>query len=94
MSLAKQLTDQTDVGDRFLVWNGVAMRDGAWKLITKPGGKIQGPVLYDLATDLGEKNDVANEHRQRVVNMVAVLGDWRKDVAATATHQPSPPEQK
>ena len=56
-----------------------AIRDGVWKLIlghdpgfaTREGGnmKVDEIQLYDLAADLGEQNNVAAEHPDRVAAM-------------------------
>ena len=73
-----------------------AIRDGRWKLIlghdtgfTKQGagsgnmeaGEVQ---LYDLAADLGEQNNVAADHPDRVAEMKAayekLVADGRSTV--------------
>ena len=64
-----------------------AIRDGQWKLalcagsggwsVPKPGSKEEKGLpefqLYDLATDLGEKTNLAAQHPERVVAMKAAL---------------------
>jgi arylsulfatase A-like enzyme len=52
----------------------LALRSGSWKLVTKPNGK---PELYDLATDLSEKNDLAGEQPERVAQLSARLNAIR-----------------
>jgi hypothetical protein len=51
------------------------VRDGDWKLI-----RIQGapPLLFNLATDLPEKNNVAAEHPDKVRDLMAKLAEWEK----------------
>jgi len=63
---------------RQIFWGrgGVAMREGSWKLIQR--GQIQ---LYNLDDDLGEANNIASEHPERVVSMQAAIAEWREDVA-------------
>jgi arylsulfatase A-like enzyme len=58
---------QPELSDRFLYWefdhNGVqaqSSRWGNWKAVRDP--KSKRIELYDLATDIGEKHDVAKEH--------------------------------
>ena len=52
-----------------------AVGDGDWKLI-----RIQGalPLLFNLATDLSEKNDGAAEHPELVSELLAKLAEWEK----------------
>ena len=51
----------------------VALRQGSWKLI--PGG--QGPQLYNLADDVGETQNLAEAHPDRVEEMRALLHQIR-----------------
>ncbi|MFT4512132.1 MAG: arylsulfatase A [Planctomycetota bacterium] len=75
-SLVPLLRDREALGHRELFWNGVAMRADTWKLVVQ---KNQ-PLLFDLAKDIGEKNDVAALHPERVQSMLAALLEWRRDV--------------
>ena len=53
-----------------------AMRDGRWLLIELyDEDKVE---LYDLATDIGEHQNVAPAHVGRVKAMQAALDEWRK----------------
>ena len=52
----------------------LALRSGAWKLITKPNGPAE---LYDLASDLSEKKDLAAEQPERVAQLTARLNAIR-----------------
>ena len=54
-----------------------AVREGAWKLI-KPEGKPA--QLFDLASDLGEKKDVAAEKPDLAQRLAAMLATWRKEL--------------
>lgn len=67
-------------GREFLVEqsNGGApfgFRHGSWKLLPKGGGKggTDEPALYNLAEDLGESNNLAGAHPERVAAMMAKL---------------------
>jgi len=54
-----------------------AMRDGDWLLVELyDDNKAE---LYDLSTDVGEKNDIANRHPDRVSSMRAALEEWRTE---------------
>jgi len=57
-----------------------AVRKGNWKAVRQPmlTGKTE---LYDLATDLGEENDVAAQHPDLVAKMEAIMAE---------AHVPSP----
>ncbi len=59
---------------------GGAVRDGRWKLIEHYGGETV--ELFDLASDVGEANDVSTQQPDRVKAMQAKLAAWRKDVDA------------
>lgn len=72
---------------RSLFWNGRAMRDGTWKLILDGRGQ-KGVGLYDLATDLGERENLAERHPERVQRMRSALRSWQNDVQNGATPQP------
>lgn len=87
-NLLPVLRGESQQEDRKLFWNGKAMRDGNWKLVLN--GKGGGPKvgLFDLSADIGEKQNVADEHPDRVAAMTAAITAWRADVAATATPQP------
>jgi arylsulfatase A-like enzyme len=52
----------------------LALRSGSWKLVTSLNGK---PELYDLATDLSEKKDLATEQPERVAQLTARLNAIR-----------------
>ncbi len=65
--------------------HGLALRAGNWKFIeAHPGparnqdtgaehGNSPQPQLYDLSTDLGEKNNVASVHPEKVAEMRTIL---------------------
>ena len=92
VSLTALMLEGKSLGRRKLFWNGVAMRDGPWKLITKVRGKSsQSPSLYNVADDISEQKDIAAEHPERVEKMTAALEAWKKDVAK-ATSQPDVPK--
>ena len=57
-----------------------AVRMGKWKAVRKPmfTGKIE---LYDLSADMGEENNIAEEHPEVIAKMQAIM---------TEAHVPSP----
>lgn len=77
--------------DRSLFWHyphysnqggfpGGAIRDGAWKLVERyEDGQVH---LYNLKDDIGERNDVAQDHPDRVAAMRGKLHDWYNEVGA------------
>ena len=59
---------------------GAAIRSGDWKLIERfEDGRVH---LYNLAEDVSEQNDLADDHPDRVASMRASLHDWYKEVGA------------
>ncbi|MBN2301918.1 MAG: sulfatase [Lentisphaerae bacterium] len=52
-----------------------AMRDGNWLLVERyDEDKVE---LYDLALDIGQKQDVAHQYPDRVASMLTALTKWR-----------------
>ncbi len=93
VSLLPVLLERKPLGNRKLFWNGKAMRDGPWKLIV--GGRgAKGVGLYNLAEDIGERNNLAEDYPQRVRQMQAAIRAWQQDVTATATAQPGLPAEE
>jgi arylsulfatase A-like enzyme len=59
---------------------GAAIRRGDWKLIEwQEDGHAE---LFNLATDLGEQNNLAAKEPQRVARLRAELAAWQKQVGA------------
>lgn len=77
-SLVPLLRDREELGHRELFWNGVAMRDGTWKLVVQKKQSL----LFDLANDIGEQHNVAALYPARVQSMLAALAEWRRDVGS------------
>lgn len=53
-----------------------APEEGHWKLIVK-GDKVE---LYNLADDIGERNNIAAEHPDRTAAMTAAINTWKASV--------------
>jgi len=57
-----------------------AVRDGEWKLIEwYEDGSLE---LFNLATDLGEKQNLATTQPERVKQLLAQLRAWRAEIGA------------
>ncbi len=50
-----------------------AIRIGDWKLVRLPDRL---PMLYNLAEDISEQNNVALQNHDRTINMLKKLGEW------------------
>ncbi|TLX78177.1 sulfatase [Labilibacter sediminis] len=50
-----------------------SIREGDWKLVRMPDRL---PMLYNLAEDLAEQNDVSEQNLEIVKRMLKKLGDW------------------
>ena len=51
-----------------------AVRLGPWKLLHEDPDDA--PQLFDLRADLGEEQDLAEEHPERVAELTQLLDDW------------------
>lgn len=90
VSLAKALASGT-VSPRPLFWHfpnytnqgsrpAGAVRDGDWKLVEQyEDGSVE---LFNLASDPGEKNDLAEKEPARAAELKAKLASWRRSVGA------------
>lgn len=92
-SLAPLLLDGEPLGRRQLFWKGRAMRDGPWKLVLRARGLKDGPGLYNVDEDISERNNLADQHPDRVKRMRAAVEAWDKDVHSGATPQPASREE-
>jgi arylsulfatase A-like enzyme len=57
-----------------------AVRQGDWKLVLDGGV----PFLYNLANDVTERNDLANQRQDIVRKLFPLIGQWEQDVDAEA----------
>lgn len=57
-----------------------AVRDGDWKLVVANGGSGK-PELYDLASDVGERADLAASHPERVASLKQKYDSWAAEQA-------------
>jgi arylsulfatase A-like enzyme len=64
-----------------------AVRKGKWKLHFAKGELAQ-RELYDLAADIGEQNNVIQEHPDVVAELMAVAGKAREDLGDLITGAP------
>ena len=90
VSLARALEGGT-VSRGPMFWSfmdGLAMRDGDWKLVQGEDGDEE-PLLFNLAEDLGEQTDLAQQEPERTAKMLQAARDWLAEVNASATPQPS-----
>ena len=84
ISLLSLLFSDIELGKRKLFWNGVAMRDGVRKLIISEDRAM----LFDLDSDIEERNDISALWPEEVDHMMSELSAWRHDVEKGATPQP------
>lgn len=90
-SLKSLLFEGKTLGSRILFWqhgNGMAMRDGDWKIVMQGKGK---PALFNLKKDIAEKNDLATQEPTRAKAMADATHAWLKEVNASAPQQPTKP---
>ncbi|MEX0321019.1 MAG: sulfatase-like hydrolase/transferase [Puniceicoccaceae bacterium] len=54
-----------------------SVREGDWKLLAYRSGVLK---LYNIAEDIGEKNDVAESNPEKVSELKAFLAHWEKEM--------------
>jgi arylsulfatase A-like enzyme len=57
-----------------------AVRQGDWKLMIDGSS----PMLFNVATDVGERNDLANQRLDIVQKLFPLIGKWEQEVDAEA----------
>lgn len=90
VDLSAVMMEGKAIEGRKLFWsgNGMAMRDGQWKLLLSGRGLPKGEVgLYDLSEDLGETTNLAHQHPERLLEMRKAMDEWHEDVTKGATKQ-------
>ncbi len=84
VDLAPVLFAQKLLAERTVFWRAdatKAARRGPWKLVQQGDSP---PQLFDLARDIGEKNNLAPREPGRVADLVAGLARWEEDVDRSA----------
>ncbi|MDC0497349.1 hypothetical protein OAN72_00075 [bacterium] len=61
----------------------MARLDKEWKLIRFPGDEPT--ELYNLADDIGEKNNLAKQHPEKVQQLEKLLDAWLKETMLGAS---------
>ena len=67
----------------------IAIRKGDWKLVKAPGGGVEagqrrgvasteGAQLYNLASDLGEKTNLADKEPAKMKELAVAWDEWNK----------------
>lgn len=62
-------------------WPDLSVRDGDWKLLINEDGTR--PQLYDLANDIGEKNNLAADKPEIVARLKEMVMNWRATLPVT-----------
>jgi arylsulfatase A-like enzyme len=83
---AKNNPDNRDV--KFRTRPGSVIRYGEWKL--HEYFEDNGLELYNLRTDVGEKNNVASKNPEKVKELHAMLKQWRKETNAPVPTELNP----
>jgi len=75
-------------GPLYWRWGGmVAYREGPWKIVVDE--KLDKPELYDLAGDVAERTDLAEQEPERLAAMMARLRAFTAELAAEAPEWPA-----
>ena len=70
-----------------------AVRSGDWKLVVSKGGSGR-PELYDLAADIGEKNDLAASEPARVAELQKLYDGWNAQQAEPSVRETGKGEKR
>ena len=80
-------------GPLYWRWGGiVAYREGPWKIVVDE--KLDKPELYDLAGDVAERTDLAEQEPERLAAMMARLRATTAELAAEAPTWPAGERQR
>jgi hypothetical protein len=60
------------------IWRGV--REGDWKLVVRQQGSERTQWLFDLAKDIGEKNDLQASRPADFQRLQVLLAKWEEEV--------------
>ena len=79
-------TQQQALPSRPLFWRqhgskgNIAIREGHWKLIHNRADKESSPELYNLASDVGEQQNIADKHPDITKEMINKLKVWESQL--------------
>jgi arylsulfatase A-like enzyme len=83
INIIPMLTGESPLIERELFWRIVrpnrlqkAVRSGRWKLLIDSSQFL----LFDLKTDLAERNDLAAQHPELVLKLKRRMAEWERDV--------------
>lgn len=82
MNLVPHMTQGAAIDARPMFWanwRGMAVRNGKYKLVTKPKN-FADPELYDLQQDPAEKHNMALAHPETVEELLTQLKSWHHEV--------------
>ncbi|MBT4694607.1 MAG: sulfatase-like hydrolase/transferase [Planctomycetaceae bacterium] len=88
LDLSSQIVNSEQPIQRSLVWNGVAIRRGAWKFMTKQKG-LPVDSLFDLTVDAAESTNLIEQYPRIVKSLRHDLDLWNVDVKKSETPQPT-----
>jgi arylsulfatase A-like enzyme len=82
----------------------IAIRQGDWKLVKGPGGgaganalreraTTDGAELYNLAQDIGEKNNLATQEPEKVRELAAAWNTWNAELVEPAWRPAAAPRR-
>lgn len=92
VNLAPTIFDGQPLAERALFWNQgnrSAVRQGPWKLVVNAKSQDSPLGLYNLDDDVAEEHNLAEQHPERTAMMQNALARWQRDVASSATQQPT-----
>jgi arylsulfatase A-like enzyme len=88
IDLSNHLVNGEPLPERDVFWRikrGKAIRRGPWKLVVTDDKKP--PVLFNLAEDPGETQDVSGQHPDKTGDLLKALKAWNKSVSDGVVQQ-------
>tara|TARA_B100000700_G_scaffold111307_2_gene125352 strand:+ start:11708 stop:13048 length:1341 start_codon:yes stop_codon:yes gene_type:complete len=92
ISMSEYLKEDKEPLERTVMWGANTIRSGNWKLLLPQKG-IKTKLLFDLESDPGETNNLAESKPDVVKTLLADLRKMATDVEAKATNQPKSLEE-
>ena len=83
ISMDLVLFENQSMPERTVFWrrgDGIAVRQGPWKMLLDKTSTRSSPELYNLSEDIGEQNEVSKQYPKITSQLKEAIVMWEKDV--------------